>query len=62
MLEPAGDLGLKLEPRSVRRVEGKLHLDFFESNLSVQLGIAGDEDFTQSPSGMWPDDVKPRTG
>ena len=52
MLQSPGHLCLELESGTETRLEGKLSLDFLKGNITVQLGVAGNEDLAQSPRGM----------
>ncbi len=62
VLQPAGHLGLELEPGSVPRVVGEAVLDLLERHVAVQLGIQGHEDLAQPSPGMRTEDAEPSAG
>src|SRR5262249_47549745 len=45
---------LEHEPATPLVVLSVLLADFLEGDLAVQLGVLGDEDLAQSPTGVWP--------
>src|SRR6516165_6313388 len=60
VLEPAGDLSLDEEPLAASGIVSVVIKELLQRHLAVELGVEGDEDRTQPPSGAGPQDAEPR--